>query len=193
MQSLTSSLLEFYSDAGDAWKSAYETTNKLEAFAKNGGATLGELGDMALVLKKTLDKINDARSEINKALALIEPLACAMWVQEGSGTTIRGELSSCTPRSGVAPPSIKRKDNPELFDEVMQYFGFSKEAAENELARLHWPNVEEHMRKLNEAGKPLPKCLKGLNLQNTWSLTCRQASGVNLDELALELRKPGNE
>lgn len=189
MSSQTSNLLELYIDAQSLWSRVYNDTNSVEAAVADSVLTLPQMADGALVLKRIKEKLEDATTEVNKAIGMIEKIACLQYAMIGRSGPIRGEICTATPRTGTAPPSLKRADNPELHDQVMEYFGFSKESAQQELARLHYPNVEKHLQELQAAGKPLPQCLKGLQPRSTFALTCRCASGVDLDEIALTLTR----
>lgn len=185
MTSQTSELLDTYAESSRVWSQVYGATNAVEEATKTGQLQINQIADCDLILKHIKQKLEDATTEVNKAIAMLEQTACLMYAGLGMSGPIRGDLCTATVRTGVAPPSMKRRDNPELHDEIMRYFGFSQEAAETELARLHYPNVEAHLQQLSAEGKPLPKCLKELKTRTTFALTCRLISGVDLDERIL--------
>lgn len=184
MKSQTLRLLEEYRAAKVTWASLYQASKDTVQDTRNGALDIGGMADAALLLKRILGQMDDARKEVNKAIAQLESTACLLYAQMGQGGPIRGEICRASVRPGMEPPTLKREENPELHTEIMKYFGFSQESAEKELARLHWPNVESHMADLMASGKPLPDCLKGLSLKSTFKLTCSCQSGIDLDVLA---------
>lgn len=179
-------LIDFYGAACSVWQSTYLAAKAIREEAPRH--SLEDLADQALVLKKVLERVEDARAEINKALDVMSQIACLRWTARGDGKPIHGELCTATPNTGVAPPSFKRRDDPEKYDALMRYLGFSEQAIETEIARPHWPSMQQLLSRLGAEGRPLPECLEGVELRNTYSLTCRCRSGVDLDELVHERR-----
>lgn len=185
MQYQTLQLLDLYRVAKTVFRDAYDKTQEVEKFVQSSQAPPNSLADYALLLKKTNDLLDNAQAECNKALGLIEKVACLQAAMAGKAGPIRGEIATATPKTGSAIPIPKRREDPEKFDAIHMYFGFSREACEKEIARLYYPSVEAHMQQLQASGKPLPECLKDMQLRPTFKLTCRCAPGVDLDELAL--------
>lgn len=180
----TPALLKLYSDHAKLWAATYEHVKSLRDMPGNG-ATVEAMADVCLILKKSLEKQDDTRKEINKTISVLEKHVCLTMLQRGMLETIRGDLCTASDNSGSQPPYLKRRDNPELFDKVMMWFGFSKEACEREIARLHWPSAQEYIKKQLEEGAAIPDYIEQLRTATVFGLVCRVAAGVDLDREAM--------
>lgn len=181
--------LSLYARMKQLHEDFYKELLTLRAQTKNP-RSLEEIADTVFILKKTHELSNDLRKELDGATKLFEKLACLLVTQLNHFDTIRGELTSATPKCKMAVnfPSISK--DPEAYYDFCAALGIDRELASKEVFRLHWPGVSDYLSDLQAKGEKLPEGIDPDKTYPIYSLVCQPARGVSIDEKAgLETRK----
>ena len=119
------------------------------------------LVDTLYVFKQTVLMMHDMRKELDALVALIEKIVCAQWVTESlaadsKGESIRGKLATGTP-SSKQMLVLPKKGTPE-YDTLLKSLGVGVKSLKNDLVRVHWPGMIEHVTKVLGQGRSIPGC-----------------------------------
>lgn len=143
-----------------------------------------DLADSAYTLRKCFELANDLRKEFDGAKTLAERTACLLAVSTDHFDTIRGELTTATPMCKQAAQIPSRSKNREEYNQFCEAMSIPLELAEQDVVRIHWPGVVEHLTRLQSNGERLPEGIDPNKTYPVYSLRCQPAAGVDIDELA---------
>lgn len=119
---------------------------------------IDEHADVVYACHETMKYLDDIRTEINKLNDQCEKIACAIWVREGTGETIRTSFCTVSPEVKIMASIPRKKTDPDSYNAFMRSLGVSDDVLRQpeDVVRPHWPGLVEYVSRLAAAGKPLP-------------------------------------
>jgi hypothetical protein len=139
-------------------------------------ADLEELADYGYALKKVADMLDDTRKTANKASELAQQIQCHLQTSLGAIGPVRTQHCTATPDVKFQTPIPKKETDPEAYYAICELAGVSKDAADKEMVRPHWPGVTEMLTELAKAGKPFPAGINPEKIKPVYKVTYRKKS-----------------
>lgn len=131
------------------YKRCQEISGKIPDYATTKNVT-----DLAYMLDKDIELLNDSRKELERLRDKASDCGCVMLVMKGTGEPLAGQYATASgkPTKAVNIPSFHTE--PERYKELCEMFGVPVDP----LQRLHYPSLKEHMSNiLAEAGQLPPE------------------------------------
>lgn len=163
---------------------AYVFLQRIEA-ALRAPMLQEDRADIALILHKSYEYLDDTRKHIERAKQLAFDTACVVWCsQTDAARSIRGKYGLATPDVNSVPKWPKQRENPEAYDAMMRWVGLDPncEAIRAGAMSPHWNRMQEYATKLVRELKPLPKGVSLTDLTTVYKLTLRQRLDPLTDE-----------
>jgi hypothetical protein len=143
-----------------------------QAESRGGKLTIEDTVDVAFLLKGIADKLDSARKEANRANELVQTVGVALWAMnapmDGTAPRIRGQVASGTP-DGKPEAALPERGTAE-YEKLLRWLGCPQEMIDRDLARPHWPHVQDRIAELVSQGSPLPPGVDPGRTRTRWRL-----------------------
>lgn len=188
----TPDLLQYYKSVREFHKWAYTGSQRILGGLKNA-PTIGNCADVSLVLKRCASLEDDVRKETNRVTEHAMLIATGLWMQQGTGAKIKGELCSAYVDPRVTFKMPRRSQDPSGYAAACEFFGVPENLVDSGLLDFRYDGVRDFVTKHVASGFGMPKALEGYGLINQFGLSCRERKDVVLDKKADSLLKKEKE
>lgn len=172
--------IKYYAKCLDVFVETNKTLDNIQR-ACHTSADSGLVVDAILILKKSAQCVDQARKDINRALDILQRIAC-VHAAHTDANSLKGELGTGYGNASEQWLLPDREKEPETYAALMRAIGIPEEHVRNALIRPSFSGVSELATQLAEEGKPLPPGLEHVRRVPKFSFTVRPR--VDLDELA---------
>ena len=135
---------------------------------------LEELADYGYAMKRLAELVDDTRKHANRISELAQRLQCALQVGLMDLEPVRTEYCTASPAISQQMSVPKKEKDPEQYYAIMDLLGISREVADKEAVRPHWPGLTEVLTELAQQGKPLPEGINPNNVKPVYSVKYRK-------------------
>ena len=128
--------------------------------------TIENSADIDFALSKCHEMADESAKRLKKLNELSAAILCLKWMTSSTdGEPVRTELVTSTPRMTSMVQIPSKYKEPEMYKQMMMALGASEEAADEDIFRVHWPTLVEHIAVLEEKGLPM---LPGVDPKKTY-------------------------
>lgn len=139
-------------------------------------ADIEELADYGYALNRLENLLDDTRKKAKQVKERAQHIQCALQTAMSDISGVRTEHCTATPHIEYQTPIPKKESDPEAYFAICELAGISREAAELEIMRPHWPGVSAALTELAREGKPWPEGIDPSKVKPVYSVRYRKAA-----------------
>lgn len=166
-------LLSAYKSIQQLHQALYMSVAEVRSQITNN-VELTEVADSALLLRKSAELLHDSKVELDKLTGIMSNTAALVAAAKMEHVP-NGEFANAHFRTKFAANLPSYKTQPELYEKVCNEL----DVPYNEMARLHYPTVRDHITGIIEKGGLLPPALSTLKQTEEVKLVAVETGDVD--------------